>query len=152
MRVEVWTFASKAPKASQIFYFLRLAGSRPVLLSTVFGDFVGILTECLVNSAKLAYPKKKEAFQNVPFSGWTVKRPIKDILGNFELQLKNKAISADFFSPLALEERGIIYDACRNSQFLICKNAIRKEFDITDPVSWLKGTTTGLTEVIYSQK
>ena len=64
------------------------------------GEFI---KECLVESAALICPEKKEAFENVSLSRRTVTRRIEDITGNLELQLQKKVDDFDFFS-LALDE------------------------------------------------
>jgi len=48
------------------------------------GEFI---KECLLDSAALICPEKKEAFKNVSLSQRTVTRRIEDIAGNLELQL-----------------------------------------------------------------
>lgn len=57
------------------------------------GEFI---KECLVDSAALICPEKKEAFEKVPLSRRTVTRRVEDIAGNLEIQQQNKA---DNFSP-----------------------------------------------------
>lgn len=55
------------------------------------------LSECLVVYAALICSEKKEAIENLVPYMQTVTRRIKDIAGNLELQLKNKADSSEFF-------------------------------------------------------
>ena len=64
------------------------------------GEFV---KECLMNSAALICPKKREAFENISLSRHTMTRRIEDIAGNLELQLQHEVANFDFFS-LALDE------------------------------------------------
>lgn len=54
------------------------------------------LSECLVVYSALICSEEKEAIENLVPSRRTVTRRIKDIAGNLELQLKNKADSSDF--------------------------------------------------------
>jgi len=97
------------------------------------GEFV---KECLVDSAALICPEKKEAFEQVPLSRRTVTRRIKDIAGNLELQLQREVASFDFFS-LALDD---------TAQLLVFVRGITPDFKITEELAAMrsmKGTTTG---------
>lgn len=102
------------------------------------GEFV---KECLVDSAALICPEKKEAFEKVPLSRRTVTRRIEDIAGNLELQLQRKVADFDFFS-LALDESCDVRDT---AQLLVFVRGLT-DFTITEELAAmrpLKGTTTG---------
>ncbi|KAK0134714.1 hypothetical protein N1851_029673 [Merluccius polli] len=58
------------------------------------GEFI---KECLVDSAALVCPEKKEVVENVPLSRRTVARKIEDIAGNLELQLQEKVDTFSFW-------------------------------------------------------
>ncbi|KAF0042457.1 hypothetical protein F2P81_005989 [Scophthalmus maximus] len=58
--------------------------------------------ECMVESAALLCPEKKEAFENIPLSRRTLTRRVEDIAENLEFQLQSEMGSFDFFS-LALD-------------------------------------------------
>lgn len=73
------------------------------------------LSECLVVYAALICSEKKEAIENLVPSRRTVTRRIKDIVGNLELQLKNKADSSDFLLSVLDES----CDVCNTVQLLI---------------------------------
>ncbi|XP_074478848.1 sialic acid-binding Ig-like lectin 14 [Sebastes fasciatus] len=82
------------------------------------------------------------AFENVPLSHRTVTRRVEDIAGNLELQLKNRAVSFDYFS-LALDESCDVRDT---AQLLIFIRGISTDFKITEELAAMqsmKGTTTG---------
>lgn len=110
------------------------------------GEFV---KECLVDSAALICPEKKEAFEQVPLSRRTVTRRIEDIAANLELQLQREVVRFDFFS-LALDESCDVRDT---AQLLVFVRGI-KDFKITEELAALrsmKGTMTGsdlFTEVV----
>lgn len=72
------------------------------------------IKECLVDSAALICPEKKEAFEKVPLSRRTVMRRIEDIAGNLELQLKSEVANFDFFSFALVES----CDVCETAQLL----------------------------------
>ncbi|GCC25072.1 hypothetical protein chiPu_0003477 [Chiloscyllium punctatum] len=101
------------------------------------GEF---MKECLLDSAELICPEKKEAFENVPLSRCTVTRRIGDITRNPERQ--HRAVNFDFFS-LALDES---CDVCDTAQLLIFVRGITTDFKITEELAAMqsmKGTTTG---------
>ncbi|XP_074513994.1 general transcription factor II-I repeat domain-containing protein 2A-like [Sebastes fasciatus] len=103
------------------------------------GEFI---KECLLDSAALICPEKKGAFENVPLSRRTVTRRVEDIAGNLELQLKNRAVSFDYFS-LPLDESCDVRDT---AQLLIFIRGISTDFKITEELAAMqsmKGTTTG---------
>ena len=58
------------------------------------GEFV---KECMVESAALLCPEKKEAFENIPLSRRTVTRRVEDILENLEFQLQSEVLRLFFF-------------------------------------------------------
>ncbi|XP_058271132.1 uncharacterized protein LOC131368917 isoform X2 [Hemibagrus wyckioides] len=64
------------------------------------GEFI---KECMVDSAALICPEKKGTFENVPLFRHTVMRRVEDIVGNLELQLRNRVVNFYHFS-LALDE------------------------------------------------
>ena len=102
------------------------------------GEFV---KECLMDSASLICPEKREAFENVSLSRRTVTRRIEDIAGNLELQLQRKVANFDFFS-LALDESCDVSDT---AQLLVFVRGITN-FKITEELvamRSIKGTTTG---------
>ena len=128
-------------------YFTKLHTSRDAATKTSFvishkiaknskpfseGEFV---KECLVDSAALICPEKKEAFEQVPLSR------LENIEGNLELQLQREVASFDFFS-LALDESCDVRDP---AQLLVFVRGI-KDFKITEELAALRsmrGTTTG---------
>lgn len=71
----------------------------------------------------------------------TVTRRVKDIAGNLELQLKNRAADFDCFS-LALNE---ICDVRDTAQLLIFLRGITADSELTELAAMqsMKGTTTG---------
>ena len=78
----------------------------------------------------------------MPLSRRTVTRRVEDIAGNLELQLKNRAVSFDYFS-LALDESCDVRDT---AQLLIFIRGISTDFKITEELAAMqsmKGTTTG---------
>ena len=85
------------------------------------GEFI---KECLVDSAVLICPEKKEAFENVPLSRLTVMRRIEDIAGNLEIQLQSKADNFKLFY-LALDESRDVRDT---AQLLIFVRGITKDW------------------------
>lgn len=100
------------------------------------------MKECLVDSAALICPEKKEAFEKVPLSRRTVTRRVEDIAENLQLQLKSGVGSFDFFS-LALDKSCDVRDT---AQLLVLLRGITQEFKITEElaaVRSMKGTTTG---------
>lgn len=135
-------------------YFTKLHAARDAATKTSFmishkiaknckpfseGEFV---KECLVDSAALICPEKKEAFEKVPLSRRTVTRRVEDIAENLQLQLKSGVTSFDFFS-LALDESCDVRDT---AQLLVFLRGITQEFKITEElaaVRSMKGTTTG---------
>lgn len=87
-------------------------------------------------------PEKKGTFENVSLSRRTVTWRVKDIAGNLELQLKNRAADFDCFS-LALNE---ICDVRDTAQLLIFLRGITADFELTEELAAMqsmKGTTTG---------
>ncbi|XP_075067564.1 general transcription factor II-I repeat domain-containing protein 2A-like [Mixophyes fleayi] len=110
------------------------------------GEFI---KECLVDSAELICPEKKDAFENIPLSRRTVTRRVEGIAENLEFQLKNRAVTISFFT-LALDES---CDVRGTAQLLIFLRGITADFKITEELAAMqsiKGTTTGidfLTEV-----
>ena len=55
------------------------------------------MKECMVESAALLCPEKKEAFENIPLSRRTVTRRVEDILENLEFQLQSEVLRLFFF-------------------------------------------------------
>lgn len=103
------------------------------------GEFV---KECMVESAALLCPEKKEAFENIPLSRRTVTRRVEDIAENLEFQLQSEVGSFDFFS-LALDESCDVRDT---AQLLIFLRGITRDFKLTEELAAMrpmKGTTTG---------
>lgn len=102
----------------------------------------GFVKECLVDSAALICPEKKEAFEQVPLSRRTVTRRIEDIAGNLKLQLQRKVASFDFFS-LALDKS---CDGQDTAQLLVFVRGITG-FKITEELAAVRpmhGTETGI--------
>ncbi|KAF0042460.1 hypothetical protein F2P81_005992 [Scophthalmus maximus] len=85
------------------------------------GEFV---KECMVESAALLCPEKKEAFENIPLSRRTVTRRMEDITENLEFQLQSEVGSFDFFS-LVLDESCVVRDT---AQLLIFIRGITRDF------------------------
>ncbi|XP_035242994.1 general transcription factor II-I repeat domain-containing protein 2B-like [Anguilla anguilla] len=165
VRVTEWTLAVSTtftPKMSEDMvvklqkqqgFFTKLHTSRDAATRTSFvishkiaknskpfseGEFV---KECLVDSAALLCPEKKEAFEHVPLSRRTVTRRIEDIAVNLELQLQRDVANFDFFS-LALDESCDVRDT---AQLLVFVRGIT-DFKITEELAAMrsmKGTTTG---------
>ncbi|GCC33914.1 hypothetical protein chiPu_0012385 [Chiloscyllium punctatum] len=103
------------------------------------GEFI---KECLLDSAVLICPQKKEVFENVPLSRLTVTRRIGDIARNLELQLQHRAVNFAFFS-LALDESCDVRDT---AQLLISVRGTTTDFKITEELTAMqsmKGTKTG---------
>ncbi|XP_060929426.1 general transcription factor II-I repeat domain-containing protein 2-like [Limanda limanda] len=100
------------------------------------GEFI---KECLVDSASLMCPEKKETFEKVSLCRQTVARRIEDIARNLELQLQEKVVTFDLFS-LALDE------SCDPAQLLIFVRGVTKDFEITEELAAVRstqGTMTG---------
>lgn len=100
------------------------------------------IKECLIDSAAILCPDKKELFENVSLSRRTVTRRVKDIAENMEQQLKDKVKDFTYFS-LALDESS---DARDTAQLLIFLRGITPDFEMKEElasVQSMKSTTTG---------
>ncbi|XP_042242397.1 general transcription factor II-I repeat domain-containing protein 2B-like [Homarus americanus] len=103
------------------------------------GEFI---KECMIDSASILCPDKKNQFENVCLSRRTIVRRVENIAENMYLQFKEKVRTFEYYS-LALDESCHVRDT---AQLLIFIRGITKYFEVTEEMvsmQSLKGTTTG---------
>ncbi|XP_042206651.1 general transcription factor II-I repeat domain-containing protein 2-like, partial [Homarus americanus] len=103
------------------------------------GEFI---KECMIDSASILCPDKKNQFENVCLSRRTIVRRVENIAESMYLQFKEKVRTFEYYS-LALDESCHVRDT---AQLLIFIRGITKYFEITEEMvsmQSLKGTTTG---------
>ncbi|XP_006030981.1 general transcription factor II-I repeat domain-containing protein 2-like [Alligator sinensis] len=103
------------------------------------GEFV---KECILKSAAILCPDKKEQFENVRLSRRTIVRRVEDISENLHQQLKSKVNDFSYFA-LALDDS---CDVKGTDQLLIFIRGITENFELTEELALIqsmKDTTTG---------
>lgn len=122
-------------KASYLLAFKLAKASKPFSE----GEF---LKECMVETAGLLCPERKNKFENMSLSRRTVTRRVELIDEDLASELNKNAESFKLYS-LALDESNDVKDT---AQLLICIRGINDNFEITEEfltMESLEGTTGG---------